>query len=169
MTLLKVSLTLLAQQDTTNLTYQFNPSEEENGAGGIASDAYTDPGLYLALLAHKNATKMATNASWWSPNNDIYYWRTDLWFGFKRMDYTNFVQFLLPTYLAFLISLFSLAVPVFENFDARVGILGASLFVVVLNMNALSNFLGSPATMWVPLVANVLRCCVSESSNGRSV
>ncbi|KAI9016126.1 hypothetical protein DFJ74DRAFT_644840 [Hyaloraphidium curvatum] len=55
---------------------------------------------------------------------------------------TYLSQIMLPSYLSFAMSLGALVLPVTDHFDARMGILGASIFVVVLNINSLNAFLG---------------------------
>ncbi|KAI9016919.1 hypothetical protein DFJ74DRAFT_248611 [Hyaloraphidium curvatum] len=46
-------------------------------------------------------------------------------YEFRRDDVTTFVQVMLASYLAFMLSVSSLALPVEEHFDSRMGILGA--------------------------------------------
>ncbi|KAI9032210.1 hypothetical protein DFJ74DRAFT_701832 [Hyaloraphidium curvatum] len=75
------------------------------------------------------------------------YDRITVVYSFYRSDYVNWIQAMLPTFLSFVLSMGALFLSVVVDFEARMGILGASVFVVVLNINVLNAFLGFPSVM----------------------
>lgn len=82
--------------------------------------------------------------------------RVTVVYEFDRDDSTNWVQAMLPTFLSFALSMWATFLPVAHSFDARMGILGASIFVVVLNIGAINALLAFPTVMTVGDYVNMV-------------
>jgi hypothetical protein len=62
------------------------------------------------------------------------YDRLNIQFTVSQNDLVNFMQNMIATYVAMVMALLALVIPVSTGLDARLGLLGAGLFVCVLNV-----------------------------------
>lgn len=149
-----VPLSLESLYDTQTLRVLYDAKETS-----VAPDFATDSSVELAPGVPRAVVDVASYSDAYLTQNASeipMFDRVTIVYQFSRDDTTNFVQNMLPTYISFLLSTASLILPISDHFDARMGIMGASIFVVVLNVGALNTFLGYPTVMTTGDIINVV-------------
>lgn len=136
---LYVPITLEALHENTSLKLLL---PRENAV--LMPDFTTDEAIQIDDGRTIVAVEAITYDFRYSASDPGTYDRAMVIYAFDRNDITNWVQALSPTLLAFIVSVGSCFLTAAHSFDARLGVLGATLFVVVINVNTFNQFLYFP-------------------------
>lgn len=90
----------------------------------------------------------------WGQNRLANYTSHKITYALERSDKSDFAALMLPTYLAFFISVIALSMPVDDGFGNRLGVLTGAVFAIVLNIQAVNSNIGLNSALTLSDVLN---------------